>query len=63
MEFCGECQQGLKKGKRKKEKREKEKRKIQLTASQISISAQQEPVFPSPELASPFDGFHPSTLA
>jgi hypothetical protein len=34
-----------------------------LTASQISISAQHEPVFPVPELGSPLEGVHPSTFA
>jgi len=34
-----------------------------LTASQISISAQHEPLFPVPELGSPLAGVHPSTFA
>lgn len=37
--------------------------RFSLTASQISISAQHEPVFPVPELGSPFEGVHPSTFA
>jgi len=37
--------------------------RVVLTASQISISAQHEPLFPVPELGSPLAGVHPSTFA